>query len=195
MQFDITIDRLEHYFAIRNGGVYRVNTCKFSINHKIDGIVCKSNEEIIFDNKWNLQACILGETDTVSGNAFEKETFIRFDKEGICCYCLYEPEIQSYKCKGDNYTAKLWMGSTGIKLYPSGKLKYFQPADDIEIQGVICKPSGSRGGVHLNENGNLKECTSAVDQTINGVFCGKRFNISFDETGKITNSRKDKIFD
>ncbi len=195
IQNKVYIGDLKRYFAIRNSRIYKVNTCKFTSNQKINGLTCESSEEVIFTTDWNLLACILSDDDTVAGNIIQKGTFVRFDDAGICLYCLYDPIIQTYQCKGDNYNAALWMGSSGIKLYPNGQLKYFQPVDDIEVQGVFCKPSSTRGGIWFYESGKLKRCTSAKDQTIDGVMHGKKFRLEFDENGNVTYSEKDKIFD
>lgn len=74
-------------------------------------------------------------------------------------------------------------------------MKYFQPVDDVEVQGIISKPSATRGGIWLYESGKLKTCTSAKDQVINGVLHGKNFRLELDENGNITFSKKDIIFD
>jgi hypothetical protein len=60
---------------------------------------------------------------------------------------------------------------------------------------VLCKRSQVRGGIYLYEDGQLKKCTYAIDQTIDGVFCGKNFTLKFDDTGKMTCAEKEKIFD
>jgi len=41
----------------------------------------------------------------------------------------------------------------------------------------------------------LKQCTSAKDQTINGVLCEKKFTLKFDENGKLVFAQKEKFFD
>jgi hypothetical protein len=160
----------------------------------IDGVPCLSDEEVIFRPDWTLLAGILSQDYNLGDNVIEAGTFIRFDDEKICCYCLNHPVIQGYQCAGDNYNKALWTGSTGILLYPSGKLKYFQPYEDLEIQGVLCKKSPARGGVELYENGKLKECTSAADQTIDGVLCEKNYTLHFDENGKLLKAEKLKMF-
>jgi len=79
-------------------------------------------------------------------------------------------------------------------LFPDGQLKYFRSVDDIEIQGVLCKSSATRGGILLYESGKLRRCVSARDQIIDGVLHENNFSLKFDEEGNITESYKDKIF-
>lgn len=195
IKLNTDISKLEHYFAIRNSKVYVVNSCKLPVDIIVSGIPCMAMEEVIFKPDWELLACILGTDDTFLGHQLVKGTFIRFDEnEEITLYCLNNPFLDGYHCKGDNYLKKLWMGSTGIKLYPNGKLKYFQHMEEISIQGILCKPSGARGGISLYENGMLKSCTSAKDQTIQNTFCGKNYNIELNRSGEIISAQKEKIF-
>jgi hypothetical protein len=185
-----------HYFALRGSKNYVVNMCKFDADQEIKGIVCDSEYPVFFKTDWTFLGCILAQDDTIAGNIFPKETYVRFNNDStIRCFCLSEPIVQGYQCSSTDYTRRMWMGGGGIVLYPSGKLKYFQPSDEVEIMGVYCKHSSARGGVTLYENGKLKSCTSAIDQTIDGVFCGKRHNLEFDEEGKLTYAEKEKIFD
>jgi hypothetical protein len=188
------IGSMSMYLAVRDVLNRLVNTCKFMSNQPIDGLLCNGEQEVYFTTQWKLLVCILAEEDTVAGNLMQKSTLIRYNNDGtIWCFCLYNPEIQGVICSGTDYTG-FWMGGGGISLYPSGRLKYFQPVNDIEIQGVTCKPSSVRGGIYLFEDGKLKKCTSAKDQIIDGVFIGKNFTLKFDEDGKIIYSKKEKIF-
>jgi hypothetical protein len=190
------IGSLENYFAIRGARYQIINKCVFASNQLINGISCHAGEGVFFRPNWNLISCILADDDTIAGNVLPKGTFIRFDHDGmICCFCLVDPHIQGYECSGTDYTHWTWMGGGGVFLYPNGRLQYFQPVEDIEIQGVFCKPSSVRGGIYLYENGRLKKCTSAMDQTIDGVFCGKNFTLKFDENGTLIYAKKEKIFD
>ncbi len=191
---NININSVKYFWVIRWSKDPIVNACKFTSNQIINGIICDGNEEVIFNTDWSLCACILGGDDTVAGNVLKKSTFawFKYDKS-IHCFCLYDPIIQCYQLKGKDYTRS--HGGDGISFYPNGKLKYCRPLDDIiEVQGVFCKSSSTRGGLWFYENGQLKRCTSAKDQTIDGVVHEKNFTLKFDEDGNITESYKDKFF-
>ncbi len=189
------IKSMSDYHAVRNARNRTVNSCKFTSNQLINGLSCNGSEGVYFRTDWNLLVCILAEDDTVAGNVLPKNTLVRFNNDGtIYCYCLNDPQIQGYTCSGTDYKG-FWMGGGGVELYPSGRLKYFQPVDDTEIQGVVCKRSEVRGGILLYEDGTLKSCTSAIDQTIDSMFCKKNSTLKFDENGKITYAAKEKIFD
>jgi len=159
----------------------------------IDGYPCHKKITLTKDGK--AKFFILAEDFEIAGNEFKKETqVIILITNHFKIHCLYNPVVQDYHIKRTNYKKLFFMGSTNFTLYPSGRLRYFQPVDEIEIQGVLCKPSPVRGGVKLYENGKLKECTSAKDQTINGVFCGKNYTVKFNENGKLFYAKKEKIF-
>ena len=87
------------------------------------------------------------------------------------------------------------MGSTNFQLYPDGVLQYFIPAEEVEIQGVGCKPSATRGGVNLYHDGSLQECTSSKMQIIQGVQVEKNFRLKFSKQGKLTFAKKEKFFE
>jgi len=185
----LKVDRfsLEAGYFVTIGGD-TVNTCRFTSNQLINGLSC-DGKEVTFTTEWNLRACILAEDDTIAGNVVKKGTLASFNKNGsFWIYCLYDPIIQGYHCSGANY--KFWMGGGGVLLYPNGNLNLFKPVDDIEVQGVFCK----RRCIWFYENGELERCTSAKDQTIDGVLHKKNFTLKFDEDGNITESYKDKFF-
>jgi hypothetical protein len=191
------INSLEYYFLIRGAGQRFLNRCTFTSSHIIiNGIACDGHKGVFFTPGWDLIGCILSEPDTIAGNLLQKDSFIRFDKNGtISCFCPDDPVIQGYHCSGTDYTHWLHMGGGGIFLYPSGRLKYFQPVNDTIIQGVHCKPSSVRGGIKLFESGRLKACTSAKDQTIGNLVCRKNYTLEFEESGEIRYAEKEKIFD
>ena len=85
----------------------------------------------------------------------------------------------------------MWQGGGGIRFYPSGRLEYFQPVEDVEIQGVFCKSTSLNWGVSLYESGMLKKCTSAIDQIIAGAIYEKKFILILDEEGNVIASYKD----
>ena len=198
IKLNVDVISLEnHYFAVRGAGKYNykiVHTCKFPSDQLVNDILCDKNEEAFFKTDWKLLVCILAEDDTIADNVFRKGTLIRFDEdEVIWCYCLYDPVIQGFHCSGTNYLG-IWMGGGGIQLYPSGQLQYFAPMGEIDIQGVCCKHSSSRGGVTLYESGKLMNCISAKKQVIDQVLCGENFKLRFDEDGNLTYAKKEKIF-
>lgn len=160
----------------------------------IDGYPCY--KKITLTKNGHAKFFILAEDFEVAGNKFKKETqvIIRSDSSFLI-HCLNNPVVQGYHIEKTNYKNLFFVGSTNFSLYPSGKLRFFQPVDDIEIEGVWCRPSPVRGGVSLYENGRLKECTSAKEQTIQGELVEKNFTLKFNVAGKITYSKKEKIFD
>ena len=160
----------------------------------IDGYPCHKN--VTFDKNGKVKIFILSKEFTVAGNKFNKETqiIIRSNKDYLI-HCLYNPVVQGYHIKRENYKRLFFMGSTNFQLYSNGQLKYFIPVDNIEIQGVWCKPSAVRGGVRLYENGHLKECTSSKEQIINGKLVGKNLKLKFAEDGSLIYAGKEKIFD
>ncbi len=184
---------LKRHYMILAGAKF-VNTCKLPPNQLINDFPSDSIEGAIFTTDWNLRELILGDDVTIAGNELKKGTLVVFSKDGSYrVFCLYDPIFQGYQCSGTGYKGS-WNGGGGIRFYPNGQLKYFQPADDIEIQGVWCKPSSTKGGIWFYESGKLKRCTSAKDQTIDGVLHEKKFTLKFDEDGNITESYKDKFF-
>ncbi|MBN2480422.1 MAG: hypothetical protein JXB19_01680 [Bacteroidales bacterium] len=188
VRLDVNWTSLKYLWAVRWSGNKFVNVCKLGSTQLIDGISCAAYEEVVFETDWNLLACILAEEDTIAGNVLEQGTFVRFDKDGtICCFCLYDPQLQGYLCSGTDYTSWLWSGGMGIFLYPNGRLHNFYPVEDIEIQGVYCKRSLVRGPVYLYESGRLRSCIAAREQTINGVLYRKNSRLVFDENGRFVN--------
>ena len=159
----------------------------------IDGYPC--HKRIIMTKEGHAKFFILAEDFEVEGKKFLKETqvIIRNNNDYLI-HCLYEPEVQGYKIKKENYKRPFFMGSTNFQLYPDGRLKYFNPAEVVLIQDVWCKPSAIRGGVHLYHNGDLQECTSSREQTIQGVEVEENFCLRFDENGKLIFAEKEKIF-
>lgn len=150
----------------------------------IDGYPC--HKKITMTRDGHAKFFILAEDFEVAGNWFQKDTkvVIRSDSTFLI-HCLYEPTVQGYQIKRTPYRSPFFVGSTNFQLYKSGKLSYFQPTDDVKIDEVWCRPSPARGGVHLYENGRLKECTSARDQVIQGRKVEKNFELKFDENGKL----------
>ncbi len=174
------------YFKTIGGDT--VNTCKFPSTQLISGLSC-DGKEVTFTTEWNLRACILGDDDTIAGHVLKKGTLVRFSENGgFSVFCLYDPIIQGYHSSGTNY--KFWMGGGGIHFYPNGNIRLFTPVEDIEVQGVYCRSSC----IWFYESGNIKRCTSAKEQMINGKLYDKKLTLKFDEEGNITESYKAKFF-
>lgn len=68
------------------------------------------------------------------------------------------------------------------------------PVDNIQIQGVWCRSSAFGGTVRLYESGKLKQCTSAREQTIQGVHIEKDYTLKFNEEGKMVFAEKESFF-
>ena len=99
---------------------------------------------------------ILGEDSILAGNNFKNEIRVVIrNNNDFLIHCLYESRVQRYQIQRTNFKKLLFMGSTNFLLYPVGELKFFQPVDEIEIEGVWCKPSPARGSVSLFKNGTL----------------------------------------
>ena len=159
----------------------------------IQGFPCHG--KIILDKDGILKQFRLAEDAEVAGNKFKKNTFIAIRRDkSYHIACPYRPNVQGYEIRRTPYRSPFYIGSTNFQLYPNGRLSYFLPVDDIEIDGVRCRPSATRGGVHLYENGKLKECTSAGEQTIQGKKVYKNYELKFDENGNLTYMEKEKIF-
>ena len=174
------------YFKTVGGDT--VNTCSFPANQVINGLSC-DGMEVIFTTKWNLRACILGDDEIIAGHAVKKGTLAVFNKDGsFSVFCMYDPIIQGYHCSGTSY--KFWNGGGGIYFYPNGQISLFTPVDDVEIQGVFCMSKC----IWFYESGKLQRCTSAKDQTIDGVVHKKKHTLKFNEEGSVTESYKDKFF-
>ncbi len=189
IELNVDMFSLKRHYMLLAGAKF-VNTCKLPPNQLINGFPIDSIEGVIFTTDWNLRELILGDDVTIAGNELKKGTLVVFSKDGSYrVFCLYDPIFQGYQCSGTGYKG-LWGGGGGISFYPNGNLRLFTPLDDIEIQGVYCK----KACIWLYESGKLKRCTSAKDQTINGVLYEKKFTLKFDEEGNITEAYKDKFF-
>mgnify|MGYP007069212468 CR=1 FL=1 len=159
----------------------------------IEGYPC--HKKVTLNKDGELKFFILAEDSEVAGNGFKKETHvvIRTD-DTFLIHCLYEPTVQGYQIKKTNYNKFLFMGDTNFQLYPNGKLKFFQPVSDIQVQNVWCRPSGVRGGIKLFKSGKLQECTSAKDQIVQGNKVEKNNTLKFDENGNLIAIELTNIF-
>jgi hypothetical protein len=52
--------------------------------------------------------------------------------------------------------------------YPSGKLRFFFPREDVVIDGIPCK-GGSLNGIWLYPSGKVQKARLSEDKVINGV--------------------------
>ncbi|MGC9341324.1 MAG: hypothetical protein ACP5E3_01340 [Bacteroidales bacterium] len=165
-------------------------------NTIIQGYPCY--REIILDKEGNPKQFILYRRATIAGNEFEKDTRVVIQRDGdYSIWCLYEAIVQGYQCKGTSHKRKLFLGLPGsnkLVLYPGGSLKTFMPVDNIQIQGVWCRSSAFGGPVRLYESGKLKQCTSAREQTIQGVNVEKDYTLKFNEEGKMVFAEKESFF-
>lgn len=160
----------------------------------VDGFPC--HKKITLTKNGHAKFFILAEDYEILGNKLKKETQIIIRRNGdILIHCLYNPQIQGYLIRKENYLRPFFMGSTNFQLYPDGKLKFFNPVHDVLIQGVVCKSSSVWGGVYLYQNGNLKRCYSATEQTIQDVQVGKKYTLEFSEDGQLTYVKKEKFFE
>jgi hypothetical protein len=166
---------------------------KLKMKMIIDGYPC--HKKVVLTKDGHAKFFILAEDFNVAGNWFKKDTevVIRSDSTFLI-HCLYKPTVQGYQIKRTPYRSPFYVGSTNFQLYKSGKLLYFQPIDDIKIDDVWCRPSPARGGIHLFENGKLKECTSAKEQVIEGRIVEKNFELKFEKNGKLIFAEKLNFF-
>ncbi len=151
----------------------------------INNIPCRRS--IVFINDWELKRFILAKDFTVDGIKYPEWTRINYGQKGILLFLGRDMIYQGYCCNG-NY--EKWY-STGIhtSLYPNGKLKGFFPCKDITIDNIPCK-SSPFAGVHLYQNGKLKDCTLSKKHVINGTEYKKNTHLSFDENGKLSKANK-----
>ena len=118
----------------------------------------------------------------MSGNVISKGTFIRVYNDKLICMFPKNTIIQGYLCRGNLNK----MGTEGIHttLYLNGRLRHFFPKKNVLINDIYCM-SSIFTGILLYEDGKLKECKLAKDQTINGVYYKKGTKLSQNEDGKI----------
>jgi hypothetical protein len=106
-------------------------------------------------------------------------TTVFFNKEGEFDYCwLSRPTvIQGFECKGHGH-------STMTGFYPNGRLKYFWPPENLEVDGVPCKATGFQS-VSLHENGRLRMCRLSRATTIQGRAFTEGEDVALDENGTL----------
>jgi hypothetical protein len=68
--------------------------------------------------------------------------------------------------------------------YPKGRLKYFWPPENLEVDGVPCKATSFQS-VSLHENGRLRMCRLSRVATIQGRTLREGEIISLDEEGNL----------
>ena len=144
---------------------------KLSKDSIINGFPCQS--WVFYSKKGDLVQFELADSFTISGIRFPPSTVIFLDSNGIMyqVYLAQDQIIQSYQCTG----GKL---KTATGFYPSGKLRFFFPHQDVNIDGVLCK-GGSMSGIWLYESGNLKSAYCAEDIEIEGKTFKKGALIEF----------------
>jgi hypothetical protein len=68
--------------------------------------------------------------------------------------------------------------------YPNGRLKYFWPPENLEVDGVPCKATGFQS-VSLHENGRLRMCRLSRATTIQGRAFTEGEDVALDENGTL----------
>ncbi|MCK5856652.1 MAG: hypothetical protein KAG64_04135 [Bacteroidales bacterium] len=133
---------------------------KLAKDSMIQGFPCKSSWVHYYSNG-NISQFELAKEFTIAGISFSKKTIVFLDSNGVLSQ-VYLPKdqiIQSYQCTGGNMKS-----ATGF--YPSGKLHFFFPHDNVLIDGVLCK-GGAMSGIWLYESGKLKKAYAATKLKLN----------------------------
>ncbi|MFC2129648.1 hypothetical protein ACFLQX_02585 [Bacteroidota bacterium] len=82
-------------------------------------------------------------------------------------YILSLPEVtemQGYQVLNKEYKG----AQHHVDLYKNGQLNVFISAEDVEIDGILCKGGQRDCGIILDEDGSLKECTLAKNIEVSG---------------------------
>lgn len=99
---------------------------------------------------------------------------MRFIQDGnILCVFPENTTVQGYKHRVGGGA-----GDISISFYQNGKLHYFYSDEDVLIGEILCKRN-IFNNISLYENGNLKECTLALDKQITNIHFKKSTRILF----------------
>jgi hypothetical protein len=133
-----------------------------------------------FHEDGNLGSCALSRDAKIVGVELPAGTTVFFKENGDFDYCwLSRPTvIQGFECKGHGH-------STMTGFYASGKLRYFWPPEDLEVDGVPCKATGF-ASVVLHENGRLRGCRLSRSTTIQGREFSDGDDVALDKDGKLS---------
>jgi hypothetical protein len=147
----------------------------------IQGVLCAEGYAWMH-KAGGLGSCALSEDGQVAGVDLPAGTTVFFNEDGEFDYCwLSRPTlIQGFECKGHGH-------STMTGFYPSGRLKYFWPPENLVVDGVPCKTTGFQS-VSLHENGRLRMCRLSEAATIQGRAFQAGEDIALDENGNLVES-------
>ncbi|MFC2121852.1 hypothetical protein ACFLTI_09690, partial [Bacteroidota bacterium] len=134
---------------------------KLANNSKVENFICKNI--LILHSNGRIQQCKLAEDVEFNEIKFPKNTIIFFKEDGKLDYCWLgkSVKIQGYPCKGGQ--------KTQTSFHPNGKIQCLFLSEAFKIQDIYCKAS-IVDPVCFFPDGKIKECTSEIDQTINGRF-------------------------
>ncbi|MCD4650387.1 MAG: hypothetical protein K8S56_01160 [Candidatus Cloacimonetes bacterium] len=103
-----------------------------------------------------------------------------------CVWFSRDVLVQGYFCPGGNCKE-----ATGF--HPNGQLRYVFPREPVEINGILCYPSGMTG-VYFYPEGNLKSCYVYQDVDIQGKHYKKATQLQFSQLGEIIGSQRPSFF-
>lgn len=99
---------------------------------------------------------------------------------GICMF-PHDVDIQGLSCRGSR------AGKSGVmtSFHDNGKLKQFFSRETVVVDGVPCNGSVFGSGIHLHENGRLRQCELAEEATVGGEVYQKGRLLQIDPNGKV----------
>lgn len=147
----------------------------------IDGWPCKRGF-IVFREDWSLDELQLSRDYERNGIFMPEGTWVFANRQGIPKTCMFprDVNVQGYLCRGS------WLGKQGwmTEFYDSGKLKMFWSREPVTIGRMTCADSVMQG-IHLHENGRLKQCKLDKAAIIQGVEYRKGTVVCFDQAGRV----------
>lgn len=135
---------------------------------------------IHFDGRWNVSMLLLSEDYEMGNRMLKKGTWLFPREADWGCVFPENLRIAGYPVKGGGGP-----NGTRTNFYTDGRLKYFFPYEDIEVDGFKLK-SGILNPVSFYPDGSLKMGTLAEDYTLNGQTFPKGKKIHRSQTGEIT---------
>jgi len=134
---------------------------KLSESTKVLNFICKNILELYKNG--NLKSCRLAEEVKYIEINFPKNTQLFFTEDSTLEYCWLgkNTEIQGVPCKGGQQTQ--------TSFHKNGKILCCFISRPFEIQKVYCK-SSLLAPVCFFPDGRLQECTTEIDQKVNGRF-------------------------
>ena len=121
----------------------------------IDGYPCTA--WVHFYKNGQLHQFELSKAFQIAGIQFPQNTIVFLNEQGELdqVYLSMNMSIQNYQCSGGNK-------KTATGFYPSGKLRFFFPHDNVMIGEILCK-GGIMSGVWLYESGRLQKAYLAKE--------------------------------